>query len=173
MFVGAGPEGPTSVDPIEAAKIGVDIHQAHLDATMQGHEMAMKFATDQAKIAQAREARPTAGPDRAGTAQAAQLPDSGEDGSCPAGPIPSGPNDLAAKREIALEAKEIIESKAFWAVKADMREALVNELVTAKDRERRDEIIAELTVLESVLGRFKARINDYNSTVARTHGRAA
>ena len=88
------------------------------------------------------------------------------------GPIPFGPNDLAAKREIALEAKEIIESKAFTAVKADLREALVNELVTAKDRERRDDIIAEIRVLESVLGRLKARINDYNSA-ARTHGRAA
>ena len=75
VFVGAGPEGPTSVDPIEAAKIGVDIHQAHLDATMQGHEMAMKFATDQAKIAQAREAAQL----QAQTAQAAQQqpPDGG------------------------------------------------------------------------------------------------
>ena len=76
VFVGAGPEGPTSVDPIEAAKIGVDIHQAHLDATMQGHEMAMKFATDQAKIAQQREAAQL----QAQTAQAAQQqpPDSGD-----------------------------------------------------------------------------------------------
>ena len=80
--------------------------------------------------------------------------------------------DLAAKRELALEAKEIIESKAFTAVKADLREALVNELVTAKDRERRDDIIAEIRVLESVLGRLKARINDYNSA-ARNSGRAA
>ena len=87
------------------------------------------------------------------------------------GPTPSGPNDLAAKREIALEAKEIIESKAFWAVKADMREALVNELLTARDKERRDDAIAELKVLESVLGRLKARINDYNA--AARSGRAA
>ena len=68
VFVGAGPEGPTSVDPIEAAKIGVDIHTAHLDATMQSHEMAMRFATDQAKIAQQREAAQL----QAQTAQAAQ-----------------------------------------------------------------------------------------------------
>ena len=81
-------------------------------------------------------------------------------------------NDLAAKREIALEAKDILESKAFAAIKADMREALVNELVTAKDKERRDDIIAELKVLESVLGRLKARINDYNAA-ARNPGRAA
>ena len=56
MFVGAGPAGPTAVDPIEAAKIGVDIHQAHLDATLKSHELAMSYATDQAKIAQQREA---------------------------------------------------------------------------------------------------------------------
>ena len=35
VFVGASPAGPTAVDPIEAAKIGVDIHTAHLDAAMQ------------------------------------------------------------------------------------------------------------------------------------------
>ena len=81
-------------------------------------------------------------------------------------------NDLSQKREIALEAKDILESKAFSAVKADMREALVNELLTAKDKERRDDIIAELKVLESVLGRLKARINDYNAA-ARNPGRAA
>ena len=52
-----------------------------------------------------------------------------------------------------------------------MREALVNELLTAKDKERRDDVIAELKVLESVLGRLKAQINDYNA--AARHGRAA
>jgi hypothetical protein len=56
VFVGASPAGPTAVDPIEAAKIGVDVHTAHLDAEMQHREMQMKFATDQAKIAQQREA---------------------------------------------------------------------------------------------------------------------
>ena len=56
VFVGASPTGPTAVDPIEAAKIGVDIHTAHLDAAMADQDMKMKFATDQAKIAQAREA---------------------------------------------------------------------------------------------------------------------
>ena len=73
--------------------------------------------------------------------------------------------DLQAKRELAYEAKEIIESKAFEQAKADMREALVNELMTVKDRERRDDIIAELKVLEGALGRFKALINDYNAGV--------
>ena len=68
VFVGAGPEGPTSVDPIEAAKIGVDIHQAHLDANLKSHALAMSYATDQAKIAQQREAAQL----QAQTAQAAQ-----------------------------------------------------------------------------------------------------
>ena len=56
VFVGASPEGPTAVDPIEAAKVGVDIHTAHLDATLKSHELAMNYATDQARIAQQREA---------------------------------------------------------------------------------------------------------------------
>ena len=77
VFVGAGPEGPTSVDPIEAAKIGVDIHTAHLDAGMQDQEMRMKFATDQAKIAQQREAAQL----QAQTAQAAQQAPQNGDGS--------------------------------------------------------------------------------------------
>jgi hypothetical protein len=46
VFVGASPEGPTAVDPIEAAKVGVDIHQAHLDAALKSHELAMSYATD-------------------------------------------------------------------------------------------------------------------------------
>jgi hypothetical protein len=67
VFVGASPAGPTAVDPIEAAKIGVDVHTAHLDAAMQDREMQMRFATDQAKIAQQREAAQL----QAQTAQAA------------------------------------------------------------------------------------------------------
>jgi hypothetical protein len=78
VFVGASPAGPTAVDPIEAAKIGVDIHQAHLDATLKAHDMAMSYATDQAKIAQQREAAQL----QAQTAQAAQAaqqaPDNGD-----------------------------------------------------------------------------------------------
>ena len=76
VFVGAGPEGPTSVDPIEAAKIGVDIHQAHLDANLKSHELAMSYATDQAKIAQQREAAQL----QAQTAQAAQQSNDSGDG---------------------------------------------------------------------------------------------
>jgi hypothetical protein len=74
-------------------------------------------------------------------------------------------NDLSAKRELALEAKDILESKAFDKAKADLREALVNELQTTQNRDRRDDIIAELRVLESVFGRLKAQINDYNAGV--------
>ena len=75
VFVGASPEGPTAVDPIEAAKVGVDIHTAHLDANLKSHELAMNYATDQAKIAQQREAAQL----QAQTAQAAQQqpPDDG------------------------------------------------------------------------------------------------
>ena len=83
VFVGASPTGPTAVDPIEAAKVGVDIHTAHLDAALKSHELAMNYATDQAKIAQQREAAQL----QAQTAQAAQQqppdggPSNGGDGS--------------------------------------------------------------------------------------------
>ena len=78
VFVGASPTGPTAVDPIEAAKVGVDIHTAHLDANLKSHELAMNYATDQAKIAQQREAAQL----QAQTAQAAQQqPDNGGDGA--------------------------------------------------------------------------------------------
>jgi hypothetical protein len=81
-------------------------------------------------------------------------------------------NDLSAKRELAFEAKDIIESKAFEKVQADMRDALVNELLTVRDRERRDDIVAELRVLGFVLGRLKTQINEYNAAV-RAQGRSA
>ena len=82
VFVGASPTGPTAVDPVEAAKVGVDIHTAHLDAALKSHELAMNYATDQAKIAQQREAAQL----QAQTAQAAQQqpdggPSNGGDGS--------------------------------------------------------------------------------------------
>lgn len=43
------------IDPIEAAKVGVDLHKAHLDAAMQSRELDDKFTLESAKIAQARE----------------------------------------------------------------------------------------------------------------------
>jgi hypothetical protein len=81
-------------------------------------------------------------------------------------------NDLVAKRELAFEAKDILESKAFEKVQADMRDSLVNELLTVRDRERRDDIVAELRVLGFVLGRLKTQINEYNAAV-RAQGRSA
>ena len=85
---------------------------------------------------------------------------------------PFGPNDLSQKRELATEAKDILESKAFEKVQADIRDALVNELMTVKDKERRDDIVAELRVLGFVLGRLKTQINEYNAAV-RAQGRSA
>ena len=76
VFVGASPEGPTAVDPIEAAKVGVDIHQAHLDAALRSHELAMIYATDQARIAQQREASQL----QAQTAQAQAAASQGDNG---------------------------------------------------------------------------------------------
>jgi hypothetical protein len=56
VFVGAGPGGPTAVDPVEAAKVMADIHQAHLDAGVDLHTAHLGAAVDLAKIDQQREA---------------------------------------------------------------------------------------------------------------------
>jgi hypothetical protein len=47
---------PPAPDPIEAAKVGVGLHQAHLDAAMQERELQAKLAIEAAKIEQQREA---------------------------------------------------------------------------------------------------------------------
>ena len=52
----AGHDGKGQFDPIEAAKVGVDLHKAHLDAAMKERELQVQAATDQAKIDQQREA---------------------------------------------------------------------------------------------------------------------
>lgn len=52
----AGHDGEGQVDPIEAAKVGVDLHKAHLDAEMQQRELMVKAALENAKIEQQREA---------------------------------------------------------------------------------------------------------------------
>lgn len=52
----AGHDGKGQVDPIEAGKLGVDLHKAHLDAAMQERKMQFDLASDQAKIDQQREA---------------------------------------------------------------------------------------------------------------------
>jgi hypothetical protein len=56
VFVGAGPGGPTAVDPVEAAKVIADIHKAHLGAGVDLYTAHLDAATDQAKIDQQREA---------------------------------------------------------------------------------------------------------------------
>lgn len=54
--VQASQNGETGPDPIEAAKVGADLHKAHLDAAMQERELQAKLAIENAKIAQQREA---------------------------------------------------------------------------------------------------------------------
>jgi hypothetical protein len=51
-----GSDDSGTVDPVEAAKVGVDLHKAHLDAAMHDRELQMNFITNQMKISQAREA---------------------------------------------------------------------------------------------------------------------
>jgi hypothetical protein len=52
----AGQDDRGQVDPVEAAKVGVDLHKAHLDAAMQERELQAKLIIEQQKIAQQREA---------------------------------------------------------------------------------------------------------------------
>jgi hypothetical protein len=51
----AGHDGQT-IDPIEAAKVGVDLHKAHLEAAGQERQLQVDAALGQAKIDQQREA---------------------------------------------------------------------------------------------------------------------
>ena len=75
-------------------------------------------------------------------------------------------NDLSAKRELAIEAKEILESKAFEAAKAALRDRLVNTLVTtAATNERKLELVAQIKVVDEIVGQLRALINDYNAGV--------
>ena len=74
VHVQAG-QGQEGIDPIEAAKVGVDLHKAHLDAAMAGQQMQLDAATAAAKIQQQREAAQL-------QAQSAQAnPNNGGDGS--------------------------------------------------------------------------------------------
>lgn len=52
----AGQDDQGQVDPIEAAKVGADLHKAHLDAAMQERELQAKLAIESAKIEQQRQA---------------------------------------------------------------------------------------------------------------------
>ena len=82
-------------------------------------------------------------------------------------------SDLAEKRELALEAKDIIESKAFEAAKANLRERLIGTLLTsAPTTERKLELVAQIKVIDEIAGQLKALINDYNSGV-RNQARAS
>ena len=62
-------KAPTSVDPIEAAKIGVDVHQAHLDANLKSHAHRHELRHRPGQDRPAARSTPNC---RAQTAQAAQ-----------------------------------------------------------------------------------------------------
>ena len=82
--------------------------------------------------------------------------------------------DLAAKRELAQEAKEILESKAFEAAKAELRDRLISTLVaSAPTNERKLEIVAKIQVIDEIAGQLRALINDYNAGVRAQGARSA
>jgi hypothetical protein len=83
-------------------------------------------------------------------------------------------NDLSAKRELATEAKDILESKAFEKAKADLKDRLVNTLITtAATTEKKLELVAQLKVVDEIVGQLRALINEYNAGVrAQNRGSA-
>jgi hypothetical protein len=83
-------------------------------------------------------------------------------------------NDLSAKRELATEAKNILESKAFEKAKADLKDRLVNTLVTtAATTEKKLELVAQIKVIDEIAGQLRALINEYNAGVrAQNRGSA-
>jgi hypothetical protein len=75
-------------------------------------------------------------------------------------------NDLSQKRELATEAKDILESKAFEKAKADLKDRLVNTLVTtAATTEKKLELVAQIKVIDEIAGQLRALINEYNAGV--------
>ena len=67
--------------------------------------------------------------------------------------------DLQEKRELAQEAKEILESKAFEAARAELRDRLISTLVStsAPTNERKLEIVAKiLQVIDEIAGQLRA-----------------
>jgi len=81
--------------------------------------------------------------------------------------------DLARKREIAKEADATLKSDAWEWAKANHRQLLLNELVTASTTERKLDIVGQLKTLEEIYGQFKALINDYNADVRKLQSQHA
>ena len=82
-------------------------------------------------------------------------------------------NDLSAKRELATEAKDILESKAFDAAKARIKERLLNAVIShSLTTEQKLDIVAQLQVIDGIANELRAQINDYNAAV-RAQGRSA
>ena len=80
--------------------------------------------------------------------------------------------DLQEKRELAQEAKEILESKAFEAAKAKLKERLLNNLVaSAPTTEKKLDFVAKLQLIDEIANELRALINDYNAAV-RAQGRS-
>ena len=81
VFVGAGPGGPTAVDPVEAAKVMTDVHQAHLDAGVDLYKAHLGAAVDLTKVDQQREAAQLQAQTAQAQAQAQAAQSNNSDGS--------------------------------------------------------------------------------------------
>ena len=81
--------------------------------------------------------------------------------------------DLQEKRELAQEAKEILESKAFEAAKSRIAATGWSApwSPAAPTHERQLQIVAKIQVIDEIEGQLRALINDYNAGV-RAQGRS-
>jgi hypothetical protein len=75
--------------------------------------------------------------------------------------------DLTQKKELAEEAKAVLEDKAFVGAVEKIRARLVGELMTAAAPERQLAVVAKLQALVAVVAELKSLVNDYNAALRR------
>jgi hypothetical protein len=81
--------------------------------------------------------------------------------------------DLSKKRELAEEAKGLLENKAFTAAMLDLRKRWFDELMTAAEStDEKLALIAQMKTLEAVAAALNVLVNDYKISLKRqqTHG---
>jgi hypothetical protein len=77
-------------------------------------------------------------------------------------------NDLSAKRELSLEAKELLENKAFTDAILSLRKRWFAELMEAENTDAKLALIERIKALEAIPLELQTIINDY--TMAKRHG---
>ena len=76
-------------------------------------------------------------------------------------------NDLSQKRELSLEAKGLLDTKAFTDAILSLRKRWFAELMEAPDTEQKLALIERIRALEAIPLELQTIINDY--TMAKRH----